>query len=122
MNMKGVEATAILSENRRYRYTLTRVWNEKGPRVCWIMLNPRGARKREVHRDGSGADLRGHRGLGRGNPEDPGRNEALHPAAVRVGLYEVELLRCEQVRDAEASALPARRRALARMERLQRHE
>jgi hypothetical protein len=31
---------AEYSECERYRYTLTRVWNPKGPRTLFVMLNP----------------------------------------------------------------------------------
>ncbi|TAF48654.1 MAG: DUF1643 domain-containing protein [Runella slithyformis] len=31
---------AILSENKRYRYMLTRIWDESKPMVMWVMLNP----------------------------------------------------------------------------------
>lgn len=33
-------ATATLSTCHRYRYTLSREWDENLPRVLWIMLNP----------------------------------------------------------------------------------
>ena len=31
---------AIISEDKRYRYMLTRVWDETKPMVMWVMLNP----------------------------------------------------------------------------------
>ena len=31
---------ALFSEDRVYRYTLTRVWDMDGPRMCWLLLNP----------------------------------------------------------------------------------
>lgn len=31
--------TATISDCRKYRYTLTRWW-DRGPMVCWLMLNP----------------------------------------------------------------------------------
>lgn len=31
---------ALFSPCRQYRYTLNRVWNEKGARLMWILLNP----------------------------------------------------------------------------------
>jgi hypothetical protein len=34
-----VERSAIVSEDRRYRYSLKRWW-APGPSVCWVMLNP----------------------------------------------------------------------------------
>jgi len=36
----GIVRDAILSEDRRYRYTLTRTWGPRMPGVAWIMLNP----------------------------------------------------------------------------------
>jgi hypothetical protein len=33
-------ATAVLSEDRAYRYELTRTWGTSGTHVTWIMLNP----------------------------------------------------------------------------------
>src|SRR5436190_22946192 len=40
-DFKSLEAgQATLSECRRYRYTLTRVWDESYPRIAWIGLNP----------------------------------------------------------------------------------
>lgn len=36
-----MHGTARLSDCRRYRYTLTRLWDDEAQRrVCWIMLNP----------------------------------------------------------------------------------
>lgn len=40
MTTATIKKTAILSDCRRYRYTLTREWDETRPRVCWVMLNP----------------------------------------------------------------------------------
>jgi hypothetical protein len=34
------EATATFSEDRAYRYRLTRTWGTSGTRAVWIMLNP----------------------------------------------------------------------------------
>src|SRR4029079_19593153 len=31
---------AVMSPCGRYRYRLTRVWDESRPAVCWVMLNP----------------------------------------------------------------------------------
>lgn len=36
----GLQRDARLSEDRRYRYTLTRRWGLGDSGVCWIMLNP----------------------------------------------------------------------------------
>ncbi|MEO0378938.1 MAG: DUF1643 domain-containing protein [Pseudomonadota bacterium] len=33
-------STAVYSDCERYRYSLTRVWNDKGRRVLFVMLNP----------------------------------------------------------------------------------
>lgn len=35
-----MSTTAYLSECGRFRYSLSRVWDHEGPRVCWLMLNP----------------------------------------------------------------------------------
>lgn len=32
--------TAVISACARYRYELTRTWNPRGPRCCWLLLNP----------------------------------------------------------------------------------
>ena len=37
--MAAVRARAVFSEDERYRYTLPRWW-AKGPRLCFVMLNP----------------------------------------------------------------------------------
>ena len=42
--------SAIFDEHMRYRYSLTRVWNEKGPKVVFIMLNPSLANDKEDDR------------------------------------------------------------------------
>lgn len=40
-HLKGdARSTAIYSPCERYRYLLTRVWNAKGQRVLFVMLNP----------------------------------------------------------------------------------
>lgn len=39
---------AILSLDRRYRYTLTRVWDDSLPRIAWIGLNPSTADERRL--------------------------------------------------------------------------
>jgi len=33
-------STAVYSDCEKYRYSLTRVWDEKGPRALFVMLNP----------------------------------------------------------------------------------
>ena len=35
-----MQTKALLSDCERYRYWLERTWDEKLPRVCWVMLNP----------------------------------------------------------------------------------
>ena len=40
-HLKGDAASeAVYSDCERYRYTLTRIWDEKGRRVLFVMLNP----------------------------------------------------------------------------------
>ena len=41
-------ATATFSPCRKYRYTLGRIWNEKAPTACWILLNPSTADERQL--------------------------------------------------------------------------
>lgn len=36
---RPIRGTAVISEDGRYRYDLTRTWGD-GPRVCFVMLNP----------------------------------------------------------------------------------
>lgn len=36
----GIRTAAYLSEDRRYRYWLTRIWNDAKPMMCVIGLNP----------------------------------------------------------------------------------
>lgn len=36
----GLIKSAVLSEDGRYRYTLTRTWHVDRPVICWVMLNP----------------------------------------------------------------------------------
>lgn len=49
-HQKGDAAsTAVYSDCERYRYSLTRVWDEAGPRVLFIMLNP--SKATEVQND-----------------------------------------------------------------------
>lgn len=36
----GASSDAVLSDCGTYRYSLTRVWDESRPRVCFVMLNP----------------------------------------------------------------------------------
>ena len=35
--------SAILSENRKHRYLLSRIWNQKNEKILFIMLNPSSA-------------------------------------------------------------------------------
>lgn len=44
--LPGVEADAIVSSDRLYRYALTRKWDE-GADLVWVMLNPSTADARE---------------------------------------------------------------------------
>lgn len=37
---KFVSSTADISDDKLYRYELTRTWNKHKKRVCWVMLNP----------------------------------------------------------------------------------
>lgn len=37
---KFIESTAIFSEDKQYRYVLTRRWEEGDKSILWIMLNP----------------------------------------------------------------------------------
>lgn len=40
-HLKGdAQSRAVYSPCQRYRYTLTRVWDEGGPRAVFVMLNP----------------------------------------------------------------------------------
>jgi hypothetical protein len=49
-HQKGDAASvAVYSDCERYRYALTRVWDEAGPRVLFIMLNP--SKATEVQND-----------------------------------------------------------------------
>ncbi|MBK0384525.1 DUF1643 domain-containing protein [Pedobacter sp. SD-b] len=36
----AVTSSAVISDCKKYRYTLTRTWNDEKPRVLFIMLNP----------------------------------------------------------------------------------
>ena len=36
----GIDSTAVYSPCERYRYALTRVWDEAAPRLVYVMLNP----------------------------------------------------------------------------------
>jgi hypothetical protein len=38
-----LESTALLSPDKIYRYSLTRVWDRDKPRACFVMLNPSAA-------------------------------------------------------------------------------
>ena len=47
-HQKGDAASvAVYSDCERYRYALSRVWDETGPRVLFIMLNPSKATERQ---------------------------------------------------------------------------
>ena len=35
--------SAILSKNRKHRYLLSRIWNQKNKKILFIMLNPSSA-------------------------------------------------------------------------------
>lgn len=35
-----MEKTAIISEDNKYRYQLSRIWDQSKPRILFIMLNP----------------------------------------------------------------------------------
>lgn len=39
-NINGIKSIAKYSDCEKYRYVLTRVWNDKGERVMFIGLNP----------------------------------------------------------------------------------
>lgn len=43
MTTRSVSGAATFDSTRRYRYLLTRLWDEARPRVAWIMLNPSSA-------------------------------------------------------------------------------
>lgn len=45
-----MKRSAIFDEHMKYRYSLTRDWNEKGPKVVFIMLNPSLANEKEDNR------------------------------------------------------------------------
>lgn len=38
--MDFIDSTAVVSEDRKYRYRLTRSWKRNGDYCTWIMLNP----------------------------------------------------------------------------------
>lgn len=38
--LAGVERSATFSPDGRYRYTLTRTWDDEGRSLLWVMLNP----------------------------------------------------------------------------------
>jgi len=47
-HVKGdAPSTAVYSECERYRYSLTRVWDEDGRRINFVMLNPSTATERQ---------------------------------------------------------------------------
>lgn len=39
-DIRSEAGPATFSRDRRYRYTLTRVWDTSKPKVAWVMLNP----------------------------------------------------------------------------------
>lgn len=45
---EGEAGPAVLSHDRRYRYTLTRVWEPQGKRIAYIGLNPSTADERQL--------------------------------------------------------------------------
>ena len=95
------DSVAVYSDCERYRYRLTRVWNSKGPRALFIMLNPSTAT--EVQNDPSVERCeRRARALGFGSfcvanifawrDTDP---RAMRRAADPVGpLNDTEILNC----------------------------
>lgn len=40
LRVGDVTASAVLSDCKKYRYSLTRVWDDNKPRVLFVMLNP----------------------------------------------------------------------------------
>jgi hypothetical protein len=40
VKINHIAKTATLSPCGRYRFTLSRVWNQGARRICWVMLNP----------------------------------------------------------------------------------
>ena len=40
VDVRGTRGIAAFSEDRRYRYTLFRTWDEAGPQIAWVQLNP----------------------------------------------------------------------------------
>lgn len=45
-----MQTNAILSEDRKYRYTLSRVWDDNKPKVLFVCLNPSTADENEDDR------------------------------------------------------------------------
>lgn len=43
----GIERTALISKDKRYRYKLGRAWDSELPPLVWIMLNPSTADAKE---------------------------------------------------------------------------
>lgn len=38
--LRDDRSSAVLSDDRHYRYRLTRTWDTEKPRLAWVMLNP----------------------------------------------------------------------------------
>jgi hypothetical protein len=38
--MEFLKSTALISDCQKYRFHLTRVWDESKPSICWMLLNP----------------------------------------------------------------------------------
>lgn len=40
MSGDGIRRDAFISDDQRYRYSLTRIWDASGPIIAWVGLNP----------------------------------------------------------------------------------
>ncbi len=40
LRVGDVIASAFLSKCKKYRYSLTRIWDERKPKIMFVMLNP----------------------------------------------------------------------------------